>query len=637
MRQHLVRLPYKVVIRYCVLLWITGSSLQVNAQENKIRKWKDSLLIVKDSNRYAIILNNISFYYHRSNLDSCLLYAMKALEISVRRHHKEGQSYAYTNFANYHNVRRNYKLAIIYNYEALKLDEALKDSSGMAIDLGNLALAYKNDGNLKMADYYGHESMRLSDRFPERSDLDIDLCNYLIYNWNNTSRRDSVKWALERLRGLTAKAPYTQEWYYVKLFDILKQIKTQSFAETEKDLNILAEEAHRRDLPEIELSIYYCFARKLPRMGYVVDSIAYAEKAFALAKKGGDYNEMDTYVGMLYRHYLAAGNWRRVGIYGNAIRTLTVSAQAGVGKLPVVDYLSYFLKEQQRNELYIRNHLQRQAIIESGLQREGHRLLLIFIGVILVLLIVFAAIYTWSYFSMRNYARRLVVLNTDITDKNKRLQLNDEFKTRLLLLIAHDFRSPLNDILHIAASWKKSRHDRSRMLGSIGRVELASKRTLDSFDGILRWIRSQFSGYVYIPAIINIKRTMTTAIQYIQYDADEKKVQVILSVPIAVTVAANHEMLQFVNNNLLQEMLLHIRDEGTVTITAQQEAGTVRVIVEGFPVVTPQSVLRAPDLLQDDKLLLVTCREFIDRMDGTFHIRQKSHDNLMFIYALPQV
>lgn len=327
------------------------------------------------------------------------------MEIAERLHDERQISYVYTNFALFYTRKRNTKLAIIYNYKALQIDEALRDSAGISTDLSNLALAYRAEGNIGKAEEYEQQSLVLASRFNKPVDYAVNLINYLQYYCMNPAKRDSVKWALKTLGGIAAKMPYGMEWYEARLFETMTTIKTRPFTQTEKQINELAEEAYAKGLPDESITAYFHLIDDIKPMGYKVDTVAYAEKIFALAKEVGDNEALMAVIPNLYAHYLPEKDWKKLALYGASIRQLATFEQSEPGKLPVVDYIRYFLKEQQMQELQITDQLQQQAIAQSELQRTSHRWLLIFLLSLLVLLLLFTAIYCLSYYASRRYAR----------------------------------------------------------------------------------------------------------------------------------------------------------------------------------------------------------------------------------------
>ncbi|NSL85770.1 HAMP domain-containing histidine kinase [Chitinophaga sp. Mgbs1] len=621
----------RYTILLCFLLPATARPLQ--AQTTELQQLHKVLRSAADSVAYVKALNNIAFLHHRTQLDSCLWYASKAFTIAARRNDMRGKSYAYTNFALFHTRKRNYKLGNIYNYKALQLDEALKDTAGICIDYSNLALGYRADENLGKAQYYEQLSLQMSKRFADKADYNIDLLNYLEYYWKVPAKRDSVRWVLQELYALTDKTPYSMEWYEARMYEAMEQLKTTSFIQAEQRINQLAAAGIRRGMPDVAVYGYFHLINDILPLGYPVDSVKYATRIFRLARQAGNYSWMLDALKVAYPHATTHHNWPQLALYGDAIRRLSLSDITESGSLPAVDYFGYFLKEQQVQELHSNNALQQHIIEKSRLQEASHWMLLRFLGVLLLLLLLLAAIYCWSYYHSRRHIRRLAVLHADITEKNIRLQQNDVFKNRLLSLIAHDFRTPLKEIQHNAIRWQQGTPELPAMIGGLQGVAMNARRVLDTFDNILRWVKLQLNGFAFTPAPCDTGALINAAITHLQEEIRQQHLQVVTDIPAGHIAAAHHDMLQSVNRTLLRQLIHLSGENGILRISILRQSQQIRVICCGFPVHTTPAALQAAD--HPDNLIMATCRDFLQQMQGSLHIFSTAQNTLSFSYLLP--
>ncbi|PSL43344.1 signal transduction histidine kinase [Chitinophaga niastensis] len=625
-------------IKYIGLLLLCSISLQAAlAQTSKLRELQDSLRLAKDSSTYVRLLNDLSYYYYMSNLDSCFWYAVKAKEMATRLNNQRELSNAYNNLGIFYSKKRNATLAILYDYEALKIRYVLRDSAGICTFMNNLSMDYESDSNMVMKEYYEQQALQLGNRLPGYKGYSVLLMNYVVDYWRDTTKKDSVQWAMNRLCALTADKPYTHEWYHARIFEVMEIMRGGRGKEGEQQLNKLAEEAYKKGLLRIPADVYEHMLEDIIPMGYKADSIRYAEKLFSVAKESGDYILMMYAVEIIYPYYLSRGNKAKLASLGDAVRELAASEHTESVNLPTTDYIGYFLNEQQMQELQLSNQLQQQAIAESDLHKVGHRTLLKFLAALLLLLVIYAVIYYWFYYSSRRAARVLAMLNTGITEKNIRLQANDDFKNKLLSFVARDFRAPLNEIISTAESWQQQGSpDNDTILTSITSVETASRRTLRLFDGILYWIKSQFPGFIYTPGSFNTREMLAAAIQGIQSEATGKQLQIVLEIPDNLTMAADQEMLAFVHHTLLQHTVALITAGGTMMITALLFEGKIQVTIKGHPVVVTPALLYLLDLPQDDRLILITCKDFMIKMGGSMEVMEEGKDSFGFVYTLPK-
>ncbi|MEP5613960.1 MAG: DUF2225 domain-containing protein [Cyclobacteriaceae bacterium] len=92
-------------------------------------------------------LNELSWYYKNSNLDSSLLLAKQALAIGQKLESKAATSQSYNSLANVYEAKGLLDSALIFHKNAFALKKELGDSLGMASSLNNQGITYDELGN----------------------------------------------------------------------------------------------------------------------------------------------------------------------------------------------------------------------------------------------------------------------------------------------------------------------------------------------------------------------------------------------------------------------------------------------------------------------------------------------------------
>jgi K+-sensing histidine kinase KdpD len=212
-----------------------------------------------------------------------------------------------------------------------------------------------------------------------------------------------------------------------------------------------------------------------------------------------------------------------------------------------------------------------------------------------------------------------------ISEKNKQLQINDDFKNKLISIIAHDFREPLNNIIKVAVMFKNNA-DAASLQEVINQVDTSSRNTLVVFDNILRWIKSQLSGFIYSPMACHLLSFFEEALQSITIKST-------LNIADDIFLAGESEMLQFVNRSLFHYAASFSPDNDAINITAVKEADRVKVVITSVaPEITKEKA--AGLFVEQDGITLVICKDFMDKMGGQIWA-EKSGTRLQLIYTLP--
>lgn len=627
----------RVTLTYILLLFF---SYRATAQSREIAALRQELSRSRDSMAYVDVLNQLGMYYHLSNTDSCFWYATKAREIAIRLQYKQGKAGALRNLGIVCSQKLNLPQAIAYEQEALQLYREAGDSAGVCHMMNNLSIDYEASGNTVMEHYYLNQAMAVGDQLSNDSMFSLVLSNYILEYNTDSTHQDSVKWAHERLHAITARYPYSREWFYARIFDAVALLKKGEGAAGETLINKVADTARQKGFVHLAIAAYYRILDDFIPMGYKADSVIYLEKIFRLSQRAGFYDEMMNTLPALFKHYNASKDAGKTALYGNAILELARHQLVLRKDRQEINYTDYFLKERELRSLQLGNQVQQQAIDQDNLQKANRRLLVMLLGGLLLLVAIITIVYYRSYLSSRQYERRLASMNFSISEKNRLLLANDDFKNKLISIVAHDFRKPLDDIIRMAVMLQTHSLDREEMMDTIDQVQAASGKTLDIFESILRWIKSQLSGFIYAPAPCNIRDMMQEALLSVQTDAEEKQVTIKMELPATIQVAAEREMLQFIHRSLFNSAVQFSLPGTQITVSSFEEDGAVKVLVKAAKTASTELLLplfvhRGSDYKPGEaELTLIICKDFMDKMGG--HISASPEgEGLVFEYMLP--
>jgi len=131
------------------------------------------------------------------------------------------------------------------------------------------------------------------------------------------------------------------------------------------------------------------------------------------------------------------------------------------------------------------------------------------------------------------------------------------------------------------------------------------------FDNILRWIRSQLSGFVYSPAPCNLQQLFEQVV------SPTGNSQVVLDIPQDLLLAGDQEMLLFINRSLLHCAMDMVTEGGRIQVSAMKEE-QVKVNITFETVATAQMAAHLFEYRKGDDMsvTLVICKDFMDKMGG---------------------
>jgi len=591
-------------------------------------------------------LNRLSLLYLPQHLDTAFLYVSRAGEIAARQAYAKGKADVWRNLGNCYALRANSYLSYRFYLEALQAYEALGDSAAVCQVLSNIGIYYKYEGQLASAAYYMSLAMDKAGRLPDDSVYAGVLVNYYFVHIADSTRLDSVQWALAKARSIAERYHDERTLLNMSKYEAHELLRKGDAAGAEKLLLQVIRDARDNGFTYIAM---YASAQLAGYKGYLqqADSMQYKVDMVNYGVAGGYREVVLPMVTTLYEWYSRHGQPAVAARYSRLMLDILEKERAArtQGEL---DYTAYFMQGRRLDALQLQHRSQQQQLNKKLLESRYRRYVLIGISVLLPLAALLLAFFYYAYKRSRQNAARLAEKYRVISEKNALLSRHDDFKNKLISLIAHDFRQPLVHILEITDILKDNPLGREEAAALMMKVERNSRNTLHTFDSILRWINSQLSGFVYTPEQCTLATLVQEALDSLAEMISEKQLQVTVGIPGHLQVMAEREMLQFVHRNFIHNAVKFSPRRGAISITAAVAGGQVTVTVADEGPGIPADIL--PRLFeyrsnnrpgkgkqQGAGLALIICRDFMQMMNGSVQAANKPGRGATLSYILPFV
>lgn len=139
-----------------ILVFLLGCSLLINSQNKRL----DSILNLSKNAKDTLlvrILNEISWEYKNSNLDTSFYYAKNALKKALKINNKKYIAQSYNSLGSVFQAKSNSDSAFFYHQKSLNLKIEIKDSIGIADSYNNLGIILDEKGEYLKAlnNYFG--------------------------------------------------------------------------------------------------------------------------------------------------------------------------------------------------------------------------------------------------------------------------------------------------------------------------------------------------------------------------------------------------------------------------------------------------------------------------------------------------
>ncbi|QJB35319.1 HAMP domain-containing histidine kinase [Chitinophaga oryzae] len=620
------------VILCCLLLPLPESS----GQAAILPRLQRDLAQQHDSAGYVSVLGKIGALYASVHLDSSFYYARQVLEIASRRRDLKGMADANNMLGWYYTAKTDYNVGIQYAYKALLLNAQLGDSAQMVRSLNIIYGCYKNSGHPEEANNYFYRAFHMANRLPPDKDsmAATMLVNYAWRFFGDSTKTDSVRLVLRRAGAILKKYPDSRAAFYVAAFEADLMVQAGKGKAAEERIYALADLARKKGMPYVAMDMYgrlYDFQR----LGYFADSTRYQEQAYEVARQSASMELNLYWLGRLYDYYRHHRQPERVVYYGNEIMRLAAKDRYHNNQ-PQAAYIDFFLKEKKLEALSLSTRMQQQEL-EKELAEKKNRSLIV--AGLLIIIFLLLALLTSRYLHYRRWKQQenaLAFSYVQLAKNNTALTENDLFKTRLISMLATDFRTPLHHIIAVADQLKTGTLTQPEVVSLLKQIGNASRKTLDAFNNILKWLKLQLSGFVYKPATTELLPVIAEALEPLQTEIRDKQLTIVNRVGPRLTVIADREILQLVNVQLLQVAVTTARPGTLLLISSYGEKGkvTVRFMADGGA-----STRKLLEELKDKEhnifaLGIIISRDFMQKMKGGLVVEEEAEGFLMMEYTI---
>ncbi|SFD12468.1 Signal transduction histidine kinase [Chitinophaga sp. CF118] len=611
------------------------------AQQKIIQALQSQLPLTHDTS-HIDILNKLAAQYLHRQLDTCFLYLSAACEGARQAGYKKGEAQSYRTLGSYYTYRDNSYLSFRFYLDALKIYEALGDSIGICLLNMDLGTYYQFGGKHKEATQYIQKAVGIGRRLHNDSLYAIVLAKYyFIYHSDSQYKADAAK-ALAVSRSLAVKYGDERMVLYTSILQTDELLDKGDTAAAENKLDTLIAEAIRQGYSYhamygySQIAVYKCLQHR-------PDSLYYQQQLIKTALASG-YREvvLPEALGM-YAYYSAYGPVDSATHYSGVLADITEKQEQSKtqGEL---DYIDYYMQEKQLRELQLRHDYQQQWLDRKAIGSRDRYIIIIALLILLLLTVLLLVDVNRSHRRSARNTKRLGEKNREISEKNVLLRTHDDFKNKLISLIAHDFRAPLIHITDITALLKDQLLTLDEVEKLFRRLESNSQHTLHIFDNILRWIRSQLTGFVYAPSPCQPAEMIAEALLALKENCEEKSIKINVQLSDDILVLADREMLQFIHRNLLHNAVKFSPACGTISVYAVVEGEKVTVFFKdegkGIQPEILSHLFEYQDMDKDKRgagLALIICKDFIDKMNGTIKAVNNPDKGSTLSYTLPAV
>jgi signal transduction histidine kinase len=239
------------------------------------------------------------------------------------------------------------------------------------------------------------------------------------------------------------------------------------------------------------------------------------------------------------------------------------------------------------------------------------------------------------YLLGRHYAqayRRLEVSNRElermVSNRTIELVTSNSVKDRLLSVMSHDVKSPLNSLQGILNIYNKGALQREEFDNFTKIIEADLHKTSLLVENILFWTKNQIKGVEIKIEKFDLRQLLDEITGLYQTIAGNKGIQLGHNLTNETVINSDRNILYFVIRNLVANAIKFSRENTSVRVEVDYENDTILIRVKDQGVGMNDEILRnlcAPELIssttgtENEKgtgLGIGLCKDYLEKIDG---------------------
>jgi len=228
-------------------------------------------------------------------------------------------------------------------------------------------------------------------------------------------------------------------------------------------------------------------------------------------------------------------------------------------------------------------------------------------------------------------------------------KLNDlnVLKDRLISILAHDLRSPLNTLRGLFDLLQDDTITHQEMIEMIPGVLKKLEYTSDFLDTLLSWISSQMENFDNSLKSFYVKDIVSYEVENYQEQAAQKGINLIYDVSADLLAAADPNSIRIVVRNLITNAIKFSGDNDTISVYADQSDDkniTIKVRDTGTgiePLKLKKLFKSRVDSGTGTKnesgtgLGLLFCKDLVEKCNGRIWVTSKQGSGTEFAFTVP--
>ncbi|MEP2772108.1 MAG: tetratricopeptide repeat protein [Fulvivirga sp.] len=520
------------------------------------------------------IYNALCRYYWYQSLDSSSYYCNLAQDLSITHNYTLGEAVARYKKGVIERIQGNYLKAAKHYVESLRLSKENGFDYYVAANYNALGVLYKVTEEWDEALNYFFHALEVSETNPRSKS---SIYNNIGEIFLNKGQYDSALHYCQISAQLREDSPNPSNKIktYINLGEIWFELAQLDSGRYYFDQSVDLALAIDDDLNQAKA--YLGLAKIALEESNFLRSVEYSQVAKSITTKIGAQQEYLQSIELLAASYKAL-NQHKIALdyfqeYSDLKAVLINNAKAR----------EINLLQLRNAEIWNESLQSKLELQEAELRAERNRNILMIAGVLilLVLAILFFVLFRVkrsvtkklraNYAEISEQNNRLNVLNKDVDARNRAIQIQNaaltkanELKSKLISILSHDLRSPINSLSALLPLLEASSISPEEFQKILPELKSRVNVTQDFLNTLLYWAKTQIQEDSIEVEQVNVKALIDDTIDLMLPQLERKKLQIINEIDPEYCIDTDKAILMVIFKNLLSNAIKFSHEGGKI-------------------------------------------------------------------------
>lgn len=647
--------------RYAPLILILLLAQEIFANTDKATELKNRLQNAKDDTTKINVYKDFITLYIVENGDSALYYIEEGKKLAKKMKDPKALATMFSGEGKLRSTRAMFDLAKSAELKALEYYYQAEYKKGVAVTYNSLGVIEAKTGNYKSATSYFLRALKINE--------EINNSAGIIQNYISLGSTNSQLDLLDKANAYFFKAmemmPDSVSMTFLNLCNNIGIVYGKK-TDYEKSLYFFNRGLYVVDKvingQTTKVSLLMNAAIAYSHVGQIDKSFDYYNKALDISKKYGLIeDEARVYYNLAILYEATDLEITKKYYY----KTLDIAKQIGQKHLMVEIYQSlYLINKKQKNYKEAIDALEKFhnyqdtvmsventsaiELLQSNYDLEKSKLEIKELEMsnqkqrsnqIIAILLIGGSLFSLGIVAYTSRKRNLL---------NKELVKSIHVRDKLLSIITHDLKSPINNVLSLINELDGNEIGEQERHFLLDVLKKQTSLSLDTLENILKWGQSQIRGVKSNPQNVSIKEIINKNISFFEVNSKLKKINISFINDADYKVYADYDQLDFVMRNLLSNAIKFSNTNSDIFInitTLQDKQVKVSVIDSGSGMSTEtmsslfgvtQKINEGTGNEKGSGLGLLLCKEFVESNNGKIWAEANEPNGSVFHFTCPQ-